>query len=98
MLLSSEEIQTRLSALTDWQLSDNQLVRDFEFKDFKEAFGFMTAVADMAERLFHHPEWSNVYNKVSIAISTHSEGGITELDFKFAGEVDALALAFINPS
>lgn len=98
MLLSSSEIETRLSDLPDWKLSDNQLVRDFEFKSFTEAFGFMAAVACVAERLFHHPDWSNVYNKVTIAITTHSEGGITELDFEFVSKVDELALAFRNPS
>lgn len=95
-LLSDSEIQTRLSDLPDWQLSDNRLTRDFEFKDFQEAFGFMAAVACVAERLFHHPDWSNTYNKVSIAITNHSQGGLTELDFEFASRVSELALTFLD--
>jgi 4a-hydroxytetrahydrobiopterin dehydratase len=63
----------------------------FEFKNFREAFAFMTGVALMAEKLDHHPEWSNVYKKVTITLTTHSTGGLSELDVKLAREIDRLA-------
>ncbi len=88
-LLDDEEIKKRLKSIDgNWELSGNKLVCEFEFSDFKEAFSFMTAVALISERLFHHPEWSNVYNKVSIAITNHSTGGLTELDFEFVKQVN----------
>ena len=74
-----------------WKEIDNQLVRSFNFKDFQEAFTFMTRVAFIAERLDHHPNWSNVYNQVEIRLSTHDEGNIiTERDRHFAVMVDEL--------
>jgi len=92
-LLSQDEISARLAELGGWEQQGNALHRDFEFKDFTEAFGFMAQVACISERLFHHPEWSNVWNKVSISITNHSKGGITELDFDFAKRVNAVAVA-----
>ena len=89
-LLDQAEISARLADLDGWEQRDNSLYREFEFKDFTEAFGFMAQVACISERLFHHPEWSNVWNKVAIAITNHSKGGITELDFEFAKRVNAL--------
>lgn len=87
--LSNQEIRERqLRDLADWTFDEGMLKRDFEFTDFTEAFSFMTAVALAAEKLDHHPEWSNVYNKVSIALSTHSAGGITGLDFELAAKID----------
>ncbi len=65
------------------------LQKEFKFSNFSEAFGFMTRVALMAEKMDHHPEWSNVYNKVSVVLSTHDAGGITEMDFKLAKMMDA---------
>ncbi|MBK6265545.1 4a-hydroxytetrahydrobiopterin dehydratase [Marivirga sp. S37H4] len=74
-----------------WKEEDNTLKRTFEFKDFKEAFGFMTKVAITAEKMNHHPNWSNVYNKVSFELTTHDEGNkITEKDRKLAREIDQL--------
>ena len=64
--------------------------RDFRFKDFSEAFAFMSRVALAAEKAGHHPDWSNSYNKVSIALSTHSAGGLTEKDVALARAIDAL--------
>lgn len=90
-LLSDEEIAARLEGAPGWERRGDALHRDFEFADFTEAFGFMAQVACVAERLFHHPEWSNVWNKVSISITNHAAGGITELDFEFAKRVGALA-------
>jgi len=74
-----------------WKETNNQLVRSFEFKDFIQAFSFMTKVAIAAEKMNHHPEWSNVYNKVEIRLSTHDAGNIvTEKDRKLASEIDKL--------
>ena len=74
-----------------WTESDNKLSREFVFKDFSEAFAFMTRVAIAAEKMDHHPEWSNVYNRVSIHLSTHDAGDIvTEKDHKLAEEIDKL--------
>ena len=74
-----------------WKETDNALVREFRFKDFAEAFAFMTRVAEVAEELNHHPEWTNVYNRVTIRLSTHDAGNkITDLDRTMAGRIDKL--------
>ena len=74
-----------------WKESNNQLSKEFVFKDFSEAFAFMTRVALLAEKSEHHPEWSNVWNKVSISLSTHDAGNIvTERDRELAVAIDAL--------
>lgn len=75
-----------------WQEEDNKLKKNFSFKDFTEAFGFMTKVAIVAEKMDHHPAWSNVYNQVSFELSTHDAGDIvTEKDHKLAAAIDELA-------
>lgn len=74
-----------------WQETNNKLVREFVFADFKEAFAFMTKVAAIADRLDHHPEWSNIYNKVTISLYTHEAGNtITDKDRELAQEIDSL--------
>lgn len=74
-----------------WQEADNKLKKSFSFKDFTEAFGFMTKVALIAEKMDHHPYWSNVYNEVSIELSTHDAGNVvTEKDRKLAEAIDKL--------
>ena len=74
-----------------WQEKKNALYRKFEFKDFSEAFAFMTRVALEAEKMDHHPDWSNAYNKVEISLSTHSAGDVvTEKDRKLAKKIDGL--------
>ncbi|MBN8786653.1 MAG: 4a-hydroxytetrahydrobiopterin dehydratase [Terrimonas sp.] len=74
-----------------WTEKNNQLYRKFEFKDFSEAFAFMTRVALIAEKMNHHPLWTNVYNKVEIWLSTHDAGNIvTEKDRKLVDKIDAL--------
>lgn len=74
-----------------WEEKDNKLVRSFEFKDFVEAFGFMTKVAIVAEKLDHHPNWSNVYNKVNIELTTHDAGNtVTDNDRNLAEIIDSL--------
>ena len=74
-----------------WKEDNNRLVRTFKFKDFKEAFGFMTKVALVAEKMDHHPTWSNVYNTVTIELNTHDAGNVvTEKDRKLAKAIDQL--------
>lgn len=74
-----------------WKEENNKLVRSFEFKDFVEAFGFMSKVALIAEKMDHHPNWSNVYNRVDIALTTHDAGNvITYKDRKLAKAIDQL--------
>ena len=89
--LSTDKLQKELNTkLTSWKLLDDQLVREFKFKDFIEAFGFMTKVALLAQQANHHPEWSNVYNKVKICLTTHDAGGITIKDTDLALEIENL--------
>jgi 4a-hydroxytetrahydrobiopterin dehydratase len=74
-----------------WEEKDNKLVREFKFKDFVEAFGFMAKVALEAEKMSHHPNWSNVYNTVIIELTTHDAGNtVTEKDRKLAAKIDNL--------
>jgi 4a-hydroxytetrahydrobiopterin dehydratase len=76
---------------TPWQLCQGKLNKEFHFKNFVEAFGFMTRAALVAEAMNHHPEWFNVYSTVRVDLATHDAGGITELDFALAGRMEALA-------
>ena len=89
--LDAIAIEQRLAALDQWELRDGKLHRDFVFADFERAFSFMTAVAGVAEEMNHHPEWSNVYNRVAVDLVTHDAAGITELDFSLARAMDQLA-------
>jgi 4a-hydroxytetrahydrobiopterin dehydratase len=74
-----------------WTEQDNKLVREFRFRNFSEAFAFMTRVAFLAEKMDHHPDWTNVYNTVSIRLSTHDAGDVvTEKDRKLAAAIDKL--------
>jgi len=88
--LSMADIETRLQDLPGWSLDDGKLYREFKFKNFVEAFGFMSRVALLAESLDHHPDWSNVYNRVTIHLTTHDAGGITERDFTLAARINGL--------
>ncbi len=88
--LTDSQVKERLAELTQWSLLDGKLRREFKFADFVRAFGFMTSAAIEAEKMNHHPEWSNVYNKVTVDLVTHSAKGITELDFKLAKKLDGL--------
>ena len=89
-VLSDDEVQQRLAGLGGWSLVDGTLHRELAFADFNEAFGFMSRVALIAEKLNHHPDWSNSWNKVVIDVVNHDAGGLTELDFDFVGRVDAV--------
>lgn len=90
--LTDDERNAALAELAEWSLGKDGLsvVRDFKFADFSEAFGFMTRVALYAEKVDHHPEWSNVYNRVHIALTTHDAGGLSQRDVKMARAIDAL--------
>ncbi len=88
--LSEKEIQSQLKDLPQWKHTDGKLRRDFQFGNFVKAFGFMSSVALLAESMNHHPDWSNVYNRVTIELSTHDAGGITEYDFELAKQIDQL--------
>lgn len=74
----------------DWKVADNSIQKKFVFKNFIEAFGFMSRVAILAEKQNHHPEWSNVYNMVNITLTTHDAGGVTKKDLKLATAINAL--------
>ncbi|SMQ86059.1 4a-hydroxytetrahydrobiopterin dehydratase [Devosia lucknowensis] len=81
-----------LAGLTDWTFDEakDAISRQFSFENFSEAFAFMTRVALLAEKAGHHPEWSNVYDTVSIILNTHDAGGLSQKDIEMAGKVDAL--------
>ena len=89
--LGPNEIDERLTELPEWSLMDGKLHREYRFPDFKRAFAFMTSVALRADQMDHHPEWSNVYNRVTIDLTTHDALGLTEKDFELAIEADKLA-------
>lgn len=88
--LSPQEIERRLAELAGWTVVDGKLHREFQFANFVDAFGFMAKVALHAEASNHHPEWFNVYNRVSIDLSTHDAGGISRHDFALAEKINAL--------
>ena len=89
MILSDEQLEQFLIELAEWRIKDKKLFRVLRFKDFNKAIEFMNQVAITSEAMDHHPEWSNVYNKVEIYLVTHSEGGITQLDIDLAREIDS---------
>jgi 4a-hydroxytetrahydrobiopterin dehydratase len=88
--LVEQDILYRMTNLKDWKYLDGKLRKEFQFPDFVKAFGFMSSVALLAESLNHHPNWSNVYNKVIIELYTHDADGITEYDFTLAERIDAV--------
>ena len=88
--LSEGDIQKRLKDLDGWEYKEDAIHTSFEFENFKEAFSVMVRIAFEAEAQQHHPEWSNVYNQLSISLSTHDAGGITEKDFKLAQTIEEI--------
>lgn len=89
--LADAEIQQKLAQVDSWTVQDGKLHKEFQFDTFVTAFGFMTQLALIAESMNHHPEWFNVYNRVTIDLMTHDAGGISELDFEWASRADALS-------
>jgi 4a-hydroxytetrahydrobiopterin dehydratase len=91
--LTAQARQSALAKLSGWSEAAGRdaIAKTFTFKDFNEAFGFMARVALVAEKMDHHPEWSNVYKTVNVTLSTHDAGGLTELDVKLAEAMDRIA-------
>lgn len=91
--LSAKDRAAALKDLPGWHKVKGRdaIARSYKFKDFVEAFGFMTSVALTAEKMDHHPEWSNVYNKVEVTLTTHDAGGLTSNDLELAKAMDTLA-------
>ena len=89
--LSDEEINNELTILSGWSVKDGKLHKDFQFDSFNEAFGFMTRASMEIEKMNHHPEWFNVYNKLSIDLMTHDAGGITKNDIQLAKILNTLS-------
>ncbi len=90
-VLSAAELKNALNQLEGWTEKDGKLHRQFQFNSFVEAFGFMSSVALVAESMGHHPEWFNVYNRVTIDLTTHDAGGITNKDLQLAKKANELA-------
>jgi 4a-hydroxytetrahydrobiopterin dehydratase len=88
---TESEIQKAMAELDSWTVENGKLHREYQFRDFVGAFGFMAQVALLAERAAHHPEWFNVYNKVVVDLTTHEAGGITHKDFDLAREMEQIA-------
>lgn len=89
--LSDKEIEAALDALPGWSLANGKLHREYKFADFVHAFGFMATAAVAIEKRNHHPEWSNVWNRVTVDLTTHDAGGITRNDVDLAGFLEELA-------
>ncbi len=90
-LLETAAIETALKDLPGWTYEAGKLHREYRFADFAHAFGFMAAAAVTSEGMNHHPDWSNVWNKVTIDLYTHDAGGVTRIDVELAGKLESLA-------
>lgn len=88
--LNADQLRALEQELPLWSLCNDRLQRELRFRDFVEAFAFMTKVALIAEAMGHHPEWSNVWNRVTIALTTHDTGGLSDLDLELARRIDGL--------
>ena len=88
------DIEQEISTLNHWIIKDGALFREFRFRDFKSAFGFMTMIALEAERLNHHPDWKNSYNRIEIALFTHDENRITRKDIQLAKFINEIENVF----
>lgn len=88
--LTAKDVDARLGALPGWKRVKGKLHRAFTFADFPEAFAFMARVALAAEKMNHHPDWSNAWNKVTVDLATHDAGGITTLDCRLAAEINRM--------
>uniref|UniRef100_A0A832M2F7 Putative pterin-4-alpha-carbinolamine dehydratase n=1 Tax=Oscillatoriales cyanobacterium SpSt-402 TaxID=2282168 RepID=A0A832M2F7_9CYAN len=97
-VLSTSELELALPELKGWSIEQGKLHCRFQFSSFIEAFGFMTSVALVAETMGHHPEWCNVYNRVSVNLTTHDAGGITMNDIHLARKMNELAASLAMES
>lgn len=91
MRLSQEDIDDELKNLPGWSVVNEKLHKEFQFESFNQAFGFMTRAAMEIEKMNHHPEWFNVYNKITVELTTHDAGGITKNDVNLAKILNSLA-------
>jgi len=90
-ILNKDEISKKLSAFPEWDFEKRQIGKEFQFKDFAEALNFVNKVGDFAEEMNHHPDiLLHSWNKVKITVSTHSEGGVTQKDFKLAEKIESI--------
>ncbi len=89
--LTPDEIELALSQLAGWRLDGEHLRRDYAFRDFVDAWGFMAAAALVVQQMDHHPEWSNVYGRVTVGLTTHDAGGVTRRDVELARRMEAIA-------
>jgi 4a-hydroxytetrahydrobiopterin dehydratase len=89
--LTDSQISTGLKQLTGWKVHNGKLHREYKFADFAHAFGFMATAAPTIEKNNHHPEWANVYNRVTVDLSTHDAGGITQKDLDLAALLEGIA-------
>ncbi len=88
--LSDNEIERKLKEIKGWKIENGKLCKSFEFKNFTQAFGFITKIALESEKIDHHPELFNVYNKIKVYLSTHKVNGLSEYDFVLARKIDEL--------
>jgi 4a-hydroxytetrahydrobiopterin dehydratase len=93
--LTEGEISAAVTRLPGWSVKDGKLHREYKFPDFAHAMGFMMTAAPAIERLDHHPEWANVYNRVTVDLSTHDAGGVTQKDCELAGLLEGIAKKLI---
>ena len=89
--LAQEDIDEKLKSLSGWSVVNEKLHKEFLFDSFNQAFGFMTRAAMEIEKMNHHPEWFNVYNRITVELTTHDAGGITKNDINLAGILNSLA-------
>jgi 4a-hydroxytetrahydrobiopterin dehydratase len=90
MIYTAETAKQELTQLPNWTFDNNAIVKKFAFKNFTEALGFIVQVGIHAERLNHHPEINNVYNKVTLTLNTHDAGGVTDKDFELAAKIESI--------
>lgn len=90
MKFSEKEIKQRLEELDNWNYKSEAIQTTYTFKNFKDAFAAMTRIAFEVEKVNHHPDWKNVYNRLEISLTTHEEGGVTEKDFELAKIIDTI--------
>ena len=93
--LTDAEIPLGLAPLTGWSLKDGKLHREYKFPDFPHAIDFMAAAAPGIDKMDHHPEWANVYDRVTVDLTTHSAGGITQLDFDLAALLESMSQKYL---
>jgi 4a-hydroxytetrahydrobiopterin dehydratase len=93
--LTQPEISSHLLEVPDWSVKDGKLHRDYQFPDFSLAIGFMMSAAVLIEKKNHHPEWFNVYNKVTVDLTSHDAGGITAKDFDLAAALEQIAVKLV---